>query len=90
MLYMVVEHFKHQDPVPIYRRYRDQGRLAPEGVTYVSSWVDEKLERCFQLMETDDRALLDAWMAAWDDLVDFEVYPVLSSDEAAAKVAPRL
>ena len=90
MLYMVVEHFKHQDPVPVYRRYRDQGRLAPEGLAYVSSWVDAKLERCFQLMQTDDRALLDAWIAAWDDLVDFEVYPVLSSNEAAEQVAPLL
>ena len=87
---MIVEHFKNQDPVPVYRRYREQGRLAPDGVDYVSSWVDEKLERCFQLMETTDRTLLDAWMAAWDDLVDFEVYPVLSSTEAAEKVAPRL
>lgn len=87
---MVVEHFKHQDPVPVYRRYRDQGRLAPEGLAYVSSWVDAKLERCFQLMQTDDRALLDAWIAAWDDLVDFEVYPVLSSNEAAEQVAPLL
>ena len=90
MLYLIVEHFKNQDPVPVYRRYRDQGRLAPDGVDYVSSWVDEKLERCFQLMKTADRALLDEWMAAWDDLVDFEVYAVLSSKEAAEKVAPRL
>lgn len=90
MLYMIVEHFKHQDPVPVYRRYRDQGRLAPDGLDYVSSWVDEKLERCFQLMQTTDRALLDEWMARWYDLVDFEVYPVLSSNEAAEKVAPRL
>ncbi len=87
---MIVEHFKHQDPVPVYRRYRDQGRLAPDGLDYVSSWVDEKLERCFQLMQTTDRALLDEWMARWYDLVDFEVYPVLSSNEAAEKVAPRL
>ena len=90
MLYMIVEHFKHQDPVPVYRRFRDCGRLMPEGVDYVSSWVDENLTCCFQLMKTADRALLDAWIAAWDDLVDFEVYPVLTSKEAAEKVAPRL
>ena len=58
MLYMVVENFRNGDPVPVYRRFRERGRLAPEGVTYVSSWVDEKLERCFQLMETDDARLL--------------------------------
>jgi Protein of unknown function (DUF3303) len=90
MLYMIVERFKNQDPVPVYRRFRERGRLAPAGLTYVSSWVDEKIERCFQLMETDDRALLDRWMASWEDLVDFEVYPVISSQEAAERVAPLL
>ena len=90
MLYMIVECFKNQDPVPVYRRFRDRGRLAPEGLKYVSSWVDEKLERCFQLMETDDLKLLDEWIAKWSDIVEFEVYPVISSKEAAEKVAPRL
>jgi hypothetical protein len=87
---MVVEHFMNQDPVPVYRRFRDRGRLAPEGLQYVSSWVDERLERCFQLMETDDRNLLDEWIANWSDIVEFEIYPVNSSKEAAEKIAPRL
>jgi hypothetical protein len=87
---MIIEHFKNQDPVPVYRRFRDRGRLAPEGLKYVSSWVDEGLERCFQLMETDDRKLLDEWIANWSDIVEFEIYPVISSKEAAEKVAPRL
>jgi len=87
---MIVERFKNQDPVPVYRRFREQGRLAPEGLRYISSWVDEKLERCFQLMETSDRSQLEEWMAKWSDLVDFEVYPVISSAEAAEKVSPRL
>lgn len=90
MLYMVVEHFKNQDALPVYRRYRERGRLAPEGLTYVSSWVDEELGRCFQLMETEERSLLDQWMANWNDLVDFEVFPVMTSPEAAAKIAPLL
>jgi len=89
-VYMVVEHFKCGDAAPVYRRFRDRGRLAPEGLSYVSSWVDTKLERCFQLMETHDRALLDRWLAQWSDLVDFEVYPVISSAEAAERIAPRL
>ena len=89
MLYMVVEKFRNGDPVPVYRRFRDRGRLAPEGVQYVSSWVDEKLERCFQLMETDDRLLLDEWMEYWSDLVEFEVYAVVSSAEAAGRVMQR-
>ena len=88
MLYMIVEHFKNQDPVPVYRRFRDRGRLAPEGLKYVSSWVDEKLECCFQLMETPDRKLLDEWIANWRDIVDFEIYPVISSQEAAKRVSP--
>ena len=89
MLYMVVEKFRNGDPVPVYRRFRERGRLAPEGVQYLSSWVDEKLERCFQLMETDDRLLLDEWMEYWSDLVEFEVYAVVSSAEAAGRVMQR-
>lgn len=89
-LYMVVEHFKDKDPVPVYRRFRDKGRMAPEGLSYVSSWVDEKLERCFQLMESPDRELLDLWIANWADLVDFEIWPVVTSKEATNRVAPRL
>jgi hypothetical protein len=90
LLYMLVEHFRNQDAVPVYRRFRDRGRLAPEGLQYLASWVDEKLECCFQLMETEERALLDEWLANWSDLVEFEVYPVISSKEAAEKISPRL
>jgi len=89
-LYMVVEHFKNKDAVPVYRRFRDKGRMMPVGLIYVSSWVDQELGRCYQLMETDDHALLDEWMANWNDLIDFEVYPVITSKEAVEKVAPRL
>ena len=87
---MVVEHFKNHDPVPVYQRFRDRGRMAPEGLRYVSSWIDERLERCFQLMETSDPKLLDEWIANWSDIVDFEVYPVISSTEAAERVSSRL
>lgn len=90
MLYMVVEQFKAQDALPVYRRFQEQGRLAPEGLTYVSSWVDEKFHRCFQLMETDDRNLLDQWIANWNDIVDFEVFPVMTSHDAAVKLTPYL
>ena len=90
MLYMIVEHFKNKDAVAVYRRFRDLGRLAPDGLTYISSWVDEKLERCFQIMETDDRALLEQWMTKWSDIVEFEVYPVITSKEAVERIRPRL
>jgi len=89
-LYMVVERFRNKDAVAVYRRFRDRGRMAPEGLTYVSSWVDDKFERCYQLMETQDRRLLDEWMANWSDLVDFEVHGVVTSMEAAERIAARL
>ena len=90
MLYMIVEHFKDKDAVAVYRRFRDRGRLAPEGLSYISSWVDEKMERCFQLMETGDRTLLEQWMEKWRDIVEFEVYPVITSREAVEKISPWL
>jgi hypothetical protein len=89
-LYMVIERFKDGDPVPVYRRFRERGRLAPEGLTYINSWVDENLARCYQVMETEDRRLLDEWLANWSDLVEFEVHPVITSADAAARVAGRL
>jgi hypothetical protein len=89
-LYMIVEHFKNQDAVAVYRRFQVSGRMAPDGLSYVSSWVDDKLERCYQLMETHDPKLLDEWIANWNDLVDFEVHAVITSQEAAEKMAARL
>jgi hypothetical protein len=89
-LYMVLERFKNGDAAGVYRRFRDRGRMAPEGLVYVSSWVDEEFARCYQLMETHDRRLLDEWMANWSDLVDFEVHAVMTSSEAAEQIAPRL
>ena len=85
---MVVERFKNGDAAPVYQRFRERGRLAPEGLTYVNSWVDTTLQRCFQLMETDDPTLFDVWIANWSDLVDFEVYPVITSADAAAATRP--
>ena len=87
MLYMVLEDFRG-DAAAVYRRFRERGRLAPEGLRYVGSWVTEDLSRCYQVMECDDPALLEEWMARWRDLVAFTVVPVLSSAEAAARVAP--
>ena len=81
---MIVEEFR-QGARPIYERAAEQGRMLPPGLEYVDSWIDESLERCFQLMETDDPALIDEWIAKWSDLAGFEVVPVLSSDEAARR-----
>jgi hypothetical protein len=90
MLYLVVEHFRDGDARPVYRRFREQGRLAPEGLRYVASWVTEDFSRCYQVMECADPGLLTQWIARWKDLVEFEVHPVRTSEEAAAAIAPQL
>ena len=88
MLYMVIEHFRNGDAAPVYRRFREQGRLAPEGLRYVSSWVTRDLKHCYQVMETDDPVLLHEWIARWEDLVEFEVIPVVTSAGASAELSP--
>jgi plasmid replication initiation protein len=87
---MIIERFKNGDAVAVYRRLRDRGRMAPDGLRYVSSWVNEACTTCYQVMETADRALLDQWIVRWSDIVDFEVHPVMTSKEAAQKMEPRL
>ena len=89
-LYMVIEKFRNNDAAPVYRRLRDRGRMAPAGLNYLSSWVTAAVDRCYQLMETDDRTLLDEWIANWSDIVDFEVHLVVTSQDAATKIAPHL
>lgn len=76
MLFMVIEQFRDGRARPVYERFRERGRLAPEGVDYVNSWVTADLTQCYQVMRIDDRALLDQWITAWSDLVDFELIPV--------------
>jgi hypothetical protein len=90
MLYMIIEHFRGGAAEPIYRRFRERGRMAPDGLRYVASWVTEDYRRCFQVMECEDPALLEQWMSAWRDLTEFEVIPVNTSADAAAGIAPRL
>ena len=89
MQFMVVERFRNGDPGPVYRRFRERGRMMPEGLAYVSSWIDEGMTHCYQLMETEDRALLDEWMSHWSDIVDFEVHRIITSQEAAERAAGR-
>ena len=87
MLYMIIEHYRDGDPRPVYARFRAKGRLAPEGLRYINSWVTPDLAHCYQVMECEDKQLLDEWIAAWSDLVDFEVHPVITSAAAAAAAA---
>ena len=84
---MVVERFRNGQAAPVYRRFRQRGRMAPEGLTYISSWVADDLATCFQVMETADRTLLDEWMRNWSDLVEFEVHAVITSQQAAQRAA---
>lgn len=90
MLFMVIEHFRDQDAKAVYRRFRDKGRMMPEGLNYVGSWVAADLGRCFQLMETGDVTLLQSWVAEWSDLAEFEIVPVTEGKATAAALAPQL
>ena len=76
---MVVEHFK--DAPAIYQRLREKGRMMPEGLEYVSSWIDADLKVCWQLMRSEDESLLWTWTDNWKDLMDFEIVPVRTSAE---------
>lgn len=90
MLYMVVERFRDQDAKAVYRRVEREGRMTPEGLEHVDSWVAADLGRCFQLMECDDVAVLQQWVANWQDLVEFEVVPVLDGAATADAIEPLL
>ena len=84
MLFMVIERFRDHDGAAVYRRFREKGRLLPDGLKYVASWVEVNGNRCFQLMECDDVQLFQQWVARWNDLVAFEIVAVRTSKEAAA------
>lgn len=86
MLFLVIERFRNGDSAPVYERFRERGRMMPEGLRYVDSWIETSFERCFQLMETDDPELFKDWTSHWDDLVEFEILPVIGSKEAAEQV----
>ncbi len=90
MLFMVIERFKDRDALAVYRRFRERGRMTPDGLTFVESWVEANCERCFQIMECDDLRLLQVWAAQWRDLVEFEFVPVVTGKATAAAFAPLL
>ncbi len=90
MLFMVIERFRNRDALAVYRRFRERGRMMPEGLEYVASWVETNYDRCFQLMRCDDPRLFDEWAVNWRDLVDFEIVPVSDPKEVLAALAPEL
>ena len=83
---MVVEKFKNRNALAVYRRSRERGRMLPNGLKYIDSWVETNFDRCFQLMECDDPTLFQQWAVQWQDLVDFEFVPVMPSREAAKTI----
>jgi uncharacterized protein DUF3303 len=87
MLYMVVERFKEGAAPKIYERFREKGRMMPEGLDYISSWIDQDFKICYQLMQTENVALFDRWIENWSDLMDFEIVPVRTSTEARKIIA---
>lgn len=87
MLFMVVERFRNRDAKAVYRRLQQSGRMMPEGLSYLGSWIEVNFDRCFQLMECDDPRLFQQWIIQWQDLIDFEVLPVVESKAAAETVA---
>jgi hypothetical protein len=90
MLFMCIETFKNQDAKAVYRHFRDKGRQMPDGLTFVGSWVQADLDRCFQLMECDDVTLLQRWIVQWSHLIHFEIVPVVPGKDAAAALASQL
>jgi Protein of unknown function (DUF3303) len=91
MIFMVIERFKDDDMLPIYKRVRDEGRMLPQGLEYIDSWVEPNFSRCFQLMECDDLRLLQQWILKWRGSgVSFEIVPVVSSKDTREVVAPHL
>jgi hypothetical protein len=90
MLYMVIERFRNRDALAVYRRFRERGRMMPEGLEYVGSWIETNYDRCFQLMRCDDPQLFDEWTANWQDLMEFEIVPVAESKEVIKAIAPEL
>lgn len=88
MLFMVIERFKNQDGRAVYSRFEEQGRMLPDGLTYLGSWIEPNFDRCFQLMECDDLRLFQQWVVRWQDLIEFEIVPVVGSKEVVETITP--
>jgi hypothetical protein len=88
MLFMVIERFRGRDARAVYRRFRDHGRMTPDGLRYVGSWTEVNFDRCFQIMECDDARLLQQWIVNWTDLIEFEVVPIATSEETREVILP--
>jgi hypothetical protein len=83
---MVIEHYHPGKLKVLYQRFDEKGRMLPDGVTYIDSWINEDITVCYQLMESDSLDKLNEWISNWNDIVDFELIPVISSSEAKNSV----
>ena len=90
MLFIVIEKFRNRDARAVYKRSQEKGRMLPDGLKYVDSWVEANFDRCFQLMECDDARLFQQWVMQWRDLVDFEIVPVVQSKQTMETISPLL
>ena len=90
MLFMIIERFNNRDAVPIYRRFHEQGRMMPDGLKHVDSWIEANFDRCFQLMECDDPQLFQQWILEWRDLMEFEIIPVVGSQQTREAITAKL
>ncbi len=90
MLFMVIERFKNRDAKAIYQRFQERGRMMPDGLTYVGSWIEANFDRCFQLMECNDARLFQQWLTEWQDLMECEIVPVVTSQETKEAISPML
>ena len=86
MLYMIIERFRPGKTKDLYKRFEEKGRMLPDGVKYINSWIDNDILTCYQVMESESEQKLQQWISYWNDLADFEVIPVISSTEAKEKV----
>ncbi len=90
MLFMVIERYKNRDAKAVYRRFQAHGRMVPEGMQYVGSWIEANFDRCFQLMECNDLRVFQEWAVKWQDLVELEIVPVVPSRETVEMITPLL
>lgn len=86
---MVIEHFREGAAPEVYKRFRESGRMMPDGLNYVASWIEPDFARCFQVMEWDDPAVFAEWTSRWDDLMEFEAIPVITSADAQTLMRSR-
>lgn len=86
MTFLIIETFHKGQAKAIYQRFDQKGRMLPDGVRYINSWIDEAVTVCYQIMESDSREKIVEWTKHWNDLAEFEIIPVIDSEEAKRRL----